>query len=420
MIEVDQAKVQPPRRLAWFRTVSRRFPFGEATGALGDLGTFVPIVLALVTLAGMDAATILVFAGLANIATGLFFRIPIPVQPMKAIAALAIAGVMTAGDVSLAGIVVGTSMLILASVKLIKRLDRVIPHSVVSGIQLAVGVRLAVKGLQLGLFDQAAQAIRPLWSPGSFAFLGAAGVMLLLPRSLRRWGTLGLILVGFVLAAVYQPALFGSLGVSVWRPQIIALDPSMAGAILRGAAAQIPLTILNSVLAVSLLVGRLFPEHAKRASSTKIAVSVGAMNLLACPFGAMPVCHGSGGLAGQYAFGARSGLSMVMLGIVKLLTGLLFGAVALAWMQAFPVTVLGIFLLLAAGALAQGSCFWQSKSAFVVATVTVGIYFITGFLVAGFVGGWIVHVALTWATRVRGRVNSRFVSLPSEGQTNEA
>ena len=419
MFEMEQA-IQAPRRLDWCRTVSGRFLFGEAAGALGDMGTFVPIVLALVVLVGMDPAAILIFAGLANIATGLMFRIPIAVQPMKAIAALAIAGTMSAGEMGFAGIVIGASVLILASVKLIGRLERVIPHTVVSGIQLAVGGRLAIKGLELGCFDQATQAMRPLWSPTSLLVLGAAGVILALPRGLRRWGVLGLILVGFVLAAAYQPALLGSWGISVWRPNIIHLDSSMAGAILRGSVAQLPLTLLNSVFAVSLLAGRLFPEHRQRAGSTKIAISVGVMNLLACPFGAMPVCHGSGGLAGQYAFGARSGLSMVMLGTVKLLIGLLFGAAALAWMQAFPLAVLGIFLLMAGGTLAQASRFWQSRIAFAVAAVTVAIYYATGFLLAGFAAGWVVHAVATLAIRRKERVKPLLVSMHSERQTNDA
>ncbi len=376
-------------------SISGRVILNEASGALGDLGTFVPIVIALTLFVGMDAATILVFAGLANIVTGLVFRVPIAVQPMKAIAALAIAGAMTADQVSSAGFLIGACMLALACLGLIERLDRIIPHAVIGGIQLIVGAKLAIKGLNLGLIDPVTHVLRPLWGAESLTVLGVAAVVLLWSRGRWRRAALGLIGLGFVIAVVKEPTLLSSWDITLWRPAVISLDPSALGAILRGSLVQIPLTLLNSVFAVSVLAGRLFSTGARQVAPTKVAVSVGLMNLLTCPFGAMPVCHGSGGLAGQYAFGARSGLSMVMLGTAKLLAGLLFGAVALTWMQAFPLTVLSMFLLLAGVTLAQASRFWQTWNNIIVAVVTMGISFATGCIPVGFVAGWFTHVLLT-------------------------
>jgi MFS superfamily sulfate permease-like transporter len=164
------------------------------------------------------------------------------------------------------------------------------------------------------------------------------------------------------------------------------------------------LTLLNSVFAVSFLANRLFPGNGTRSTPRKIAVSVGLMNLVACPFGGMPVCHGSGGLAAQHAFGARTGWSMIILGAVKLATGLWFGALALAWMQAFPHTVLGVFLLLAGVALARASRFWHGRSIAVVAIVTAGVTFATRALPIGFAAGWVTH-ALICRKRTRNDDN---------------
>ena len=161
-------------------------------------------------------------------------------------------------------------------------------------------MKLLLKGASLGLFDPLTHVLRPLWGAESLGVLGIAVVMLLWSGRLWRRGALALILLGFVIAVTKEPALLTSWRIALWRPTMISLDPSVAGAALHGALAQTPLTLLNSVFAVSLLAGRLFPKGAGRMTPTSVAVSVGFMNLIACPFGAMPMCHGSGGRAAQY------------------------------------------------------------------------------------------------------------------------
>lgn len=128
---------------------------------------------------------------------------------------------------------------------------------------------------------------------------------------------------------------------------------------LRAAIPQIPLSVLNSVIAVCKLSGDLFPE--RELSATKVSISVGIMNLVGCWFGAMPVCHGAGGLAGQYRFGARSGLSVVILGLGKLIIGLVFGNSFVRILGEFPIGILGVLLLFAGIELAMASRDMNSK-----------------------------------------------------------
>jgi hypothetical protein len=116
---------------------------------------------------------------------------------------------------------------------------------------------------------------------------------------------------------------------------------------------QLPLTILNSVIAVSALASDLLPSppNPPTPSVTKMGISVAAVNLIGCWFGAMPACHGSGGLAGQYRFGARSGSSIIFLGTVKFLLGLLsffYPGQIVNTLSGIPKSLLGI-LVLAAG-----------------------------------------------------------------------
>jgi hypothetical protein len=116
---------------------------------------------------------------------------------------------------------------------------------------------------------------------------------------------------------------------------------------------QLPLTLLNSVIAASALASDLLPSPPYPAAPTvtELGVSVAAINLVGCWFGAMPACHGSGGLAGQFRFGARSGSSIIFLGSIKFLLGLIAfwkSSVIVGVLSNIPRSLLGV-LILAAG-----------------------------------------------------------------------
>ena len=61
----------------------KRSPLAEISGALGDLGTLLPLMIALAVQNSISLSSTLVFSGLWNILTGVIFGIPLPVQPMK-------------------------------------------------------------------------------------------------------------------------------------------------------------------------------------------------------------------------------------------------------------------------------------------------------------------------------------------------
>ena len=176
----------------------------------------------------------------------------------------------------------------------------------------------------------------------------------------------------------------------------MVFDGAALEGIWRGGLPQLPLTLLNSVLAVAALAGQLYPQQAERVTPTRMALSVGIMNVLVCPLGGMPLCHGSGGLAGQHKLGARSGVSVILLGLAKLILGLLFGGMALAWMRAFPQSILGLFLLLAGWSLAEASRAWETRAGIWVSVVMVVSYYGAGLLLPAFGAGWLVW----WALRV--------------------
>lgn len=168
-------------------------------------------------------------------------------------------------------------------------------------------------------------------------------------------------LFGLILCFIRDPTIFKDLrfGPSKIKLLNITWEDWKIGFV-RAAIPQIPLSVLNSVIAVCKLSSDLFPER-EEISATKVSVSVGAMNLVGCWFGAMPVCHGAGGLAGQYRFGARSGLSVVFLGIGKLVIGLVFGNSFVRILGQFPIGILGVLLLFAGIELAMASRDMGSK-----------------------------------------------------------
>ncbi len=61
---------------------------GELSGAFGDIGTALPLLTGMILASGMHPASVLTVFGLAQIGSALFYGIPMPVQPLKAVAAL--------------------------------------------------------------------------------------------------------------------------------------------------------------------------------------------------------------------------------------------------------------------------------------------------------------------------------------------
>lgn len=316
-----------------------RFDRQELSGSLGDLGTFLPIILGLSAVAGLSFPAMLFWAGASNIATGLMFAIPMPVQPMKAIAAVALSEGMSSGEVYASGLIMALFMLLIWSTNFTKYLDKIMPKIVVRGIQFTIGLKLFLKGAQM-IYVKEFMAL-----DGIIIGLVGIGFVLLFYKSNRVPTALILFVTGIAMTFIADQALIHSLSFQPYLPNFVSIGfDSFRGGLLKGAISQLPLTLLNSVIAVSALSYNLFPKHG--AETRKISLSVGLMNLT-CLFGAMPMCHGSGGLAAQSRFGARTNGSILILGTVKLLAAVVLGSSLLPIISAFPESLLGVLLLIA-------------------------------------------------------------------------
>ncbi|EXJ94853.1 hypothetical protein A1O1_03251 [Capronia coronata CBS 617.96] len=327
--------------------VFRRQPLTEISGSLGDLGTFLPIVIALTEGHQVSLTTTLIFTGIYNILTGAFFGIPLPVQPMKAIAAVAILKSLSAGQTAAAGIFVSACILIFSITGLLSWITRVIPIPVVKGIQVGAGLSLIIaagtKALSTLSWTAPSWADNYLWMVAAFIALFALNTRPRTPYALILFVT-GIV---FAIIRIVGDNHHHLPGFQVWRPytQVPSAKEWKTG-ILDAGVGQLPLTTLNSIIAVTHLAADLLPEI-ETPSVTAIGLSVAGMNLFGCWFGAMPVCHGSGGLAAQYRFGARSGASIIFLGLLKLVVGIFFGETLTDMLHKFPLALLSVMIIAA-------------------------------------------------------------------------
>ena len=325
-----------PAPLPWWR----RLP-SELAGACGDLGTFIPHVIGAISVAGLTPTGVLVGFGAFFIASGLFYGLPMAVQPMKAISAVLVTGQVGPGEVAAAGIVLGLVLLVLAATGSIGWLARVIPQSVSAGLQLGLGISMGLLGLEL-------MWRTPWLGIGALALLVA---LMLLPRFPAAPAMLmAAIAAGWAAGFMQPPTDIGpawsGLGVAVpslaevWRGIELLVLP------------QLPLTLTNAVIVTALVCRDLFPAAASRASERNLALSSGLANLLLAPLGAMPMCHGAGGVQAQHRFGARTGLAPVFLGTVLLVLGLGFAGSAAQLFALIPLAAVSALLLVAGGDLA--------------------------------------------------------------------
>lgn len=314
----------------WWRTVS-----SDLAGACGDLGTFLPHVVGAITVAGLAPAGVLTGFGVFYIASGLFYRLPMAVQPMKAISAVLVTGQAGPGEVAAAGVLMGITLLALALTGTIGWLARTIPQSISAGLQLGLGVSMGVLGAQL------------MWQTpwlGFAALLLLAGLMAV-PRfpaapvmliAAVAGGTLAGDMAGLApAAATHAPAVLLPSFHELWHAVPLLVVP------------QLPLTLTNAIIVTALVCRDLFPATSGRASERNLALSTGIANLVLAPVGAMPMCHGAGGVQAHYRFGARTGLAPVMLGAVLLIFGIAFAGHAAAVLGVIPISAVGALLLVA-------------------------------------------------------------------------
>lgn len=316
---------------------------GDITGAVADLGVFVPLVTALVLVNGLHAGSILIVAGLLVVVAGVTFRIPFPVQPLKALSALAVAQQLSPQIIHVAGLQIGLILILLAVTGAATRLARLFTVPVIRSLQLAVGALLVVTAVRLVL---APPAILDRGVSTAVSLMVAIGVLgIVAVAAARRWFFL---IAAVVLAGVAWSVATG--GVSITPPAIhlpAFAPPSLAvfgSAFVLLVIPQLPLTYSNAIVGVSHLAGEAFPEAAGRVTPARVSLTCGAGNVVSSLFGGMPMCHGSSGFTAHVRLGASTAAMNLVLGGFFIILGLLFSSQVLALFALIPVSVLAAIL----------------------------------------------------------------------------
>lgn len=376
------------------RRPALRFDRGEWSGAFGDIGTDMPLLLALLAATGLAAGPVFFSFGVALVLSGWIYRLPMPVQPLKAMAVVVIAGQVTGAQLQLGGLMLGALMLALAMGGVLEWLARVIPLWVVRGVQAALAANLALAALRL--------AGRDGWFGIALA-LAAVG-LIVLGRRATRW-PVGLLVVLAGVAGAW-PQLGGALRFEplpefVHRPDLPWADWPVVLLVL--VLPQLPLSLSNSLVATVRTVGDLFPGRDVRIRG--VGVTFALLNFLAPFLGGVPVCHGCGGLAGHYALGARTGGSVIIYGAALLLGGAFAGGWLTALAHHFPLPLLAALLLVEAGvllALGRDQLAVPARFAGVGLVAAAGVLLPYGYLIGVVAGTLLHHVFLLRTLRQPG------------------
>lgn len=315
----------------------------EWAGAFGDVGTLIPFVVAYITIVKVEPLGLLFMFGIALMASGFYYRTPLPIQPMKAIGAAAIAGGISPAALFGSGLTTGLFWLLTGVTGAIRPIARLATKPVVRGIMLGLGLSFMVDG------------VHRMTSAPVLAGIALVVTYLLLTNP---WipAMFVLLIIGVVSAVIMDPQLISELAkihigfnLPVFSLSTMTWNDLVVGTVLF-TLPQIPLTLGNAVIAIVAENNELFPD--RKVTEKKIAISQGIMNLVAPIFGGIPMCHGAGGMAGHVRFGAKTGGALVILGSILVLIALFFSDSVAIFFKIFPNAILGVILFFAGSELA--------------------------------------------------------------------
>jgi MFS superfamily sulfate permease-like transporter len=373
---------------------SLRFDRREWAGAFGDLGTLIPFLLAYVTIVGIQPFGMLLAFGIALVAAGCYFRTPFPVQPMKAIGAVAATGaaqtaVITPEAVAVAALATGVIWLVLGFTGAAERVAKWVGRPVTLGITLGLGLAFMLEGTRM-------------MATGMWLAVPLLLVTILLLSNRALLAMFLVLATGVAWAVITDPSVASALArvepgmqLPSWPFGNLTWEAVFVGVVLL-ALPQVPLTLGNAVIAPVEFNNREFAD--RPLTERKVAISTGIMNTLGSLIGAVPMCHGAGGMAAQVSFGARTGGAPVILGVVLVVLALFFSESIATLLRLFPAPALGVMLFLAGVQLALGSCdFSRDKGERFVTLGTaaltiwnVGVAFLFGIVVLWIVRrGWL-------------------------------
>lgn len=369
----------------------------EFSGSLGDLGTLLPLGIAMIVVNGLHAHSVMVMIGLVYLLAGSYFRVPISVEPMKVIGAVSIAMGLSPVQISSAALWMGIFTLLLGATGLVHWIGKHTPACTIRGVQLAGGVALMVRAVDFIVKKDPNLPALEIGGVHVGLVLGIAGILATffllnnrkVPAAVLVVG--GGLLAGLVLgkplrladlAPGFYPPQFFPYGIPGWEDFFYVIPVLVIP--------QIPMTIGNAIFSSSDMLRKYYDERAGRATYGAVANSQGIADVVSFFVGGLPMCHGAGGIACHYVFGARTNGSNLMIGAIFIALGLFFGHNALTILNLLPRSILGVLLLFAGAQLALMIVDLKEKKDLFVAVamlavslaLNLGVAFLCGVLLA--------------------------------------
>ncbi|MBU2645779.1 putative sulfate/molybdate transporter [bacterium] len=389
-----------------------RFNRMEVAGSLGDLGTLLPIAIAMVLINGLNPVGLFFSIGVFYILTGLYFGITVPVQPMKVIGAYAIATVMSPSQILASSLLMGASLLVVGLTGAIELIRKYTPKSVIRGVQLSTGALLISSGVKFMIGTSSFQVLQKMAEPylkiqsigpiqvGIVIGLLGGFLTLLLLENKRFPAGLIIILAGLAAGIVLGARIdFGFRDVGISLPKIMPfpfpekLDFTFA--LFALVLPQLPMTLGNAVLAYTDLSREYFDQQAAKVTNRKVCVSMALANFFSFLIGGMPLCHGSGGLAAHYRFGARTAGSNLVIGFAFAFLALILGNNIIGFFNLIPMAILGVLLIFAGSQLALTVIDLTDRKDLFVVVIILGITLASN-LAVGFIVGIALGHLIKW------------------------
>jgi len=381
----------------------------EFAGSLGDLGTLLPIAIAMIVVNGLDATGLLLSIGLFYILAGIYYRVTVPVQPMKVIGAYAIASGLTASQITSSGLIIGLFLLIVGVTGAITLIGKFTPKAVVRGVQLTTGILLMAEGIRFmngtsrfQVLSQTAEPYLNVQALGAVPIGLPIGILagtatLLLIKNKRFPAGLVLVFCGLILGLILGTHQgFDTLRPGINLPRLLPFGwPGRADltlALLILVLPQAPMTLGNAVIANADLSQDYFGRDSSRVTYRSLCISMALANFLSFLVGGMPLCHGAGGLAAHYRFGARTAGSNLMIGSIFLALAIFLGDHTVTVMFLLPMAILGVLLVFAGGQLALTILDLRKRKDLFVSLLILGITLASN-LAVGFAVGFAVAYA---------------------------
>lgn len=373
--------------------LKNRFSLSEFSGALGDLGTLLPLAFALVIYNDFPPARLFLLWGIAYLVSGWYYKVPVSIQPLKAMAVIAIAKGYSADFLSATAVFYGLLLIFLSASGVIRWLQNWFSPALVRGIQLGIGLILAQKAIAL-VQDKG---------------------FLLHHQSLPLSAGIGMLLIVLTILYFFQfkkgyPVAITLVGVSILVVALLRIEPLesaegmaavlpslphwsyFADALIFLMLPQLPLTLGNAVFAANDACHALWGQQAKRVNPTRLSMSIGLSDTVIGLLGGFPVCHGAGGIGAHAQFGAKTGGATIIMGSILIICGL-FSPLS-TFLFLIPVPLLGAMLLFDSWRMMTLIQRLQKRMEIFIAVLVGGISFFTRNLSLALAAGFLVE--LSW------------------------